>query len=87
MNLNYAYFDLNWLYLLCKVTLFRAIERISFASLEDSNHFNKGISVLDQILLVKDLASERCFFPPKENKVIIQLFIKERENYSLKSNF
>lgn len=58
MNFKCAYFDLNWLYLFCKGTLFRAIERISFANLEDSNHFNKGISVLEQFLLVKDLASE-----------------------------
>lgn len=57
MNLNCAYFDLNWLLPFCKGTLFRAIERISFANLEESNNFKKG-TVLDQFLLVKDLASE-----------------------------
>lgn len=56
MNLNCVYFDLNWLYLLCTGT-FRAIERISLANLEDCNNYSKGISILDQFLLVEDLVS------------------------------
>lgn len=59
------------------------------ANLEDCNNYSKGISILDQFLLVEDLISgndqQRSFKGKK--KVIIQLSIKERENYWLKSNF
>lgn len=69
--------------------LFRATERVSMANLEDCNNYSKGISILDQFLLVEDLISgndqQRSFKGKK--KVIIQLSIKERENYWLKSNF
>lgn len=59
------------------------------ANLEDCNNYSKGISILDQFLLVEDRISgndqQRSFKGKK--KIIIQLSIKERENYWLKSNF
>lgn len=59
------------------------------ANLEDCNNYSKGISILDQFLLVEDRISgndQQRSFKGKKKK-IIQLSIKERENYWLKSNF